>query len=69
MEKIKVLEVNNIDLPGRRFNGYDMIENLSGDFLEIKQMVGKNSLSKSAMPPLRRLKIRFQNQLIILIMK
>lgn len=39
MEKIKVLEVNNIDLPGRRFNGYDMIENLSGDFLEIKQMV------------------------------
>ena len=21
--KIKVLEVNNIDLPGRRFNGYD----------------------------------------------
>ncbi len=25
-EKIKVLEVNNIDLPGRRFNGYDLID-------------------------------------------
>ena len=29
MDKIKVLEVNNIDLPGRRFNGYNMIKEIS----------------------------------------
>ena len=39
MNKIKVLEVNNIDLIGNRFNGYDMIEELSGKDLEIKQAV------------------------------
>lgn len=39
MEKIKVLEVNNIDLQGRRFNGYDMIKEISDDNIEIKQAV------------------------------
>lgn len=39
MEKIKVLEVNNIDLAGRRFNGYNMIEEISDNELEVKQMV------------------------------
>ena len=28
-KKMKILEVNNIDLPGKSFNGYDMIEELS----------------------------------------
>lgn len=39
MKKIKILEVNNIDVIGNRFNGYDMIEDLSDDKLEIKQVV------------------------------
>ena len=39
MQKIKVLEVNNIDLIGNRFNGYDMIEDLSDNKLQIKQVV------------------------------
>lgn len=40
MRKIKILEVNNIDLPGRRFNGYDMLNwfNDSSN-LDIKQVV------------------------------
>ena len=25
---MKILEVNNIDLAGRRFNGYDFLENI-----------------------------------------
>ena len=39
MKKIKILEVNNIDLPGNRFNGYDMIQEVADDKLEIKQAV------------------------------
>jgi UDP-N-acetylglucosamine enolpyruvyl transferase len=39
MKKIKVLEVNNIDLQGRRFNGYDMIKEISDETIEIKQAV------------------------------
>lgn len=39
MNKIKVLEVNNIDLAGRRFNGYNMIEELSTKDFDIKQAV------------------------------
>lgn len=39
MKKIKVLEVNNIDLPGNRFNGYDMIQEVADDKFEIKQAV------------------------------
>lgn len=39
MEKIKVLEVNNIDIVGNRFNGYDMIKEISDNNLEIKQAV------------------------------
>lgn len=35
---IKILEVNNIDLPGKVFNGYDLINDLKNDF-EIKQAV------------------------------
>ena len=36
---IKILEVNNIDTLGNRYNGYDMIEKLSGKEFEIKQAV------------------------------
>lgn len=36
---MKILEVNNIDLPGRSFNGYDMIEELSNNEFSIKQAV------------------------------
>ena len=39
MKKIKILEVNNIDLAGNRFNGYDMIEEISDNQFEIKQAV------------------------------
>ena len=39
MKKINILEVNNIDLAGRSFNGYDMISDLSSDKFNIKQMV------------------------------
>jgi len=39
MKKIKVLEVNNIDLPGKVFNGYDMIKDLSSKQISIKQAV------------------------------
>jgi len=40
MEKsINVLEVNNIDLPGRRFNGYDLLKNSKDHTINIKQMV------------------------------
>ncbi len=39
MNKIKVLEVNNIDLLGRRFNGYDMIQDISDENIQIKQAV------------------------------
>jgi len=39
MNKIKVLEVNNIDLPGNRFNGYDMIQDITDNNLKIKQAV------------------------------
>ena len=35
---MKVLEVNNIDLPGRRFNGYDFLD-LSNDNVDIEQCV------------------------------
>lgn len=39
MNRIKILEVNNIDLAGRRFNGYNMIEELSNKDFDIKQAV------------------------------
>lgn len=35
---MKILEVNNIDLPGRRFNGYDFLE-LSNSDIDIEQCV------------------------------
>lgn len=38
-EKINVLEVNNIDLPGRRFNGYDLIKYAQATEVDINQMV------------------------------
>lgn len=38
-EKIKVLEVNNIDLAGRRFNGYDLIEYSENTNVDISQSV------------------------------
>lgn len=39
MKKIKVLEVNNYDLPGKRFNGYDMIQDIADENIDIKQAV------------------------------
>ncbi|MEG0408617.1 MAG: hypothetical protein RR623_07065, partial [Bacilli bacterium] len=49
MKKIKVLEINNIDLLGRRFNGYDMIEDFKNDpDIEITQkVITKMSENKS----------------------
>lgn len=39
MKKIKILEVNNIDLEGRLFNGYNMIYELDNKKFDIKQAV------------------------------
>ena len=36
---IRILEVNNIDLPGRVFNGYNMIDDFSNTDIDIKQIV------------------------------
>lgn len=30
-KKLRILEVNNVDLPGRRFNGYDLISHLNSN--------------------------------------
>ena len=38
-KKINVLEVNNIDLPGRRFNGYDLMNNIEDENIHISQAV------------------------------
>ena len=38
-EKISILEVNNVDLPGRRFNGYDLMNSVKEDNIDIKQKV------------------------------
>ena len=38
-KKINVLEVNNIDLPGRRFNGYDLMNNIEDESININQTV------------------------------
>lgn len=37
--KIKVLEVSFIDLPGKRFNGYDFIQDLDSNEFDVKQYV------------------------------
>lgn len=39
MRKIKVLEINNIDLIGKRFNGYDLIEYFENSKIEVNQIV------------------------------
>ncbi|MBR6133260.1 MAG: glycosyltransferase [Bacilli bacterium] len=36
---IRVVEVNDIDLPGRTFNGYDMISDVSNQKIDVKQVV------------------------------
>lgn len=38
-KKLNVLEVNNIDLPGRRFNGYDLIKYAQHTDVDVNQMV------------------------------
>ena len=39
MKKTKILEVTQIDLIGKRYNGYDMIHDLDSKKYEIKQAV------------------------------
>lgn len=39
MKKIKILEVTQVDLIGKRYNGYDMIEELDTSKFDIKQAV------------------------------
>ena len=39
MKKTKVLEVTQIDLVGKRYNGYDMIHDLDSNKFDIKQTV------------------------------
>lgn len=48
---MKVLEVNNIDLIGKSFNGYDFIDALSDDDINIKQtVIIKQSNNDSVVP-------------------
>lgn len=48
---MKLLEVNNIDLIGNRFNGYDMMEELNKKEFDIKQVVLiKQSNNKRVIP-------------------
>lgn len=60
-KKLKVLEVNNIDLSGRRFNGYDLMNNTTDDTVEIKQMVihkqSKNEKVKRLLKNYEQMKI------------
>ena len=37
--KIKILEVSEIDLPGKSFNGYDLINDISNNKYDVKQAV------------------------------
>ncbi|NMA51098.1 MAG: glycosyltransferase [Mollicutes bacterium] len=47
--KIKVLEVNNVDLPGKRFNGYDIMEyaNSNSDLIVNQIVTYKTSNNKN----------------------
>ncbi len=75
MEKIKVLEVNNVDLFGRRFNGYDLLNSVKDeDNISIKQMVvykeSNNPNVKQILSNYRKMKTqedldRFQERLSI----
>ena len=38
-KKINILEVNNVDLPGRRFNGYDLMNSIEDENININQTV------------------------------
>ena len=60
MDKIKVLEVNNIDLPGRRFNGYNMIKEISDNNISVKQtVIIKQSKNDSVIPLLSNASFTF----------
>lgn len=40
IKKLKILEVNNVDLPGRRFNGYDLLDEINNNTVHsAKQIV------------------------------
>lgn len=67
---LKVLHINNTDLAGRRFNGYDLIDDLKPYGVECRQLVLEkkstspavseilNTRRKSFSPTLRRLRSR-----------
>ena len=64
-KKIRVLEVNNIDLPGKVFNGYDMISDLNKKTFDIKQtVVQKLSNNKRVIELLEKKKMDLYNKLI-----
>ncbi len=48
-KRLKILEVNNIDLPGRRFNGYDLVEFINKDtkFFAKQMVIDKLSNNKN----------------------
>lgn len=63
--KIRILEVNNIDLPGKVFNGYDLMSDLSQKTFDIKQMVvQKLSNNKRVYELLDKKKIDMYNKLM-----
>lgn len=56
---IRVLEVNNLDLMGCRWNGYDMIQVLSDDTFDIKQaVIDKSSNNKKVIEILKNNTLR-----------
>lgn len=62
MKKINVLEVNNVDLPGRDFNGYDFISLLDKNKFSIKQaVIEKQSNNENVIEilPTDRLKLMY----------
>ena len=54
MKKVKILEVNSVDLVGNRYNGYDMIDIIGGKEFDVKQaVVEKKSDNPKVIPLLK----------------
>lgn len=67
-QHIQVVELNNTDLAGRRFNGYDLIDDARDDFLDISQIVIDKKSTNNRVKKLlnkRRYKSKYRNKLEI----
>lgn len=64
---MKILEVNNIDLPGRVFNGYNFIDDIKNSKMKIKQaVIIKQSNNKSVLEMLSPTQLEIYEKLQIL---